>query len=393
MLALERYVNILREHCFRIFDLLLFRFGKESIGTSAGKVLVLRLDAIGDFVLWINAVTHYRELYPREQYHLTLLGNNLWTSLAKDLGIFDQVWSLDRRKFSKNIWYRIAMLKKVRREGFATAIHPSYSRDLMFGDTIIRASGATERIGSMGDCSNITSTKKRKSDQWYTTLLPTSPEAITELERNAEFLRGLGLSNFKCSIPELPVVVPGPIPFDRYYVLFPGAGASMRQWPIANFARLAEKIHNVTGWTGIVCGGAGEAKLGEDLRGASTAPLENWAGKTSLQELIATIAQAKLLLGNETSAVHIAAAVSTPCVCLLGGGHYGRFLPYRLEQPTTRPLPIVCAFRMDCYGCNWDCPYCSTAEVAPCIARINVDEVWKTVHDLLIANGAADKYK
>ena len=390
---IEESVNKIRESFFRIFDLLFFTFSLKAVDKSPEKILIVRLDAIGDFVLWLDAARGYRELYPREKYQLTLLGNSLWTPLCEGLGIFDEVWFLDRRKFSKNLFYRIALLKQIRNHGFGIAIHPSYSRDFMFGDAVIRASNATERIGSSGDCSNIISNKKLVSDQWYTTLVPATSEPITELGRNAEFLRGLGLPGFRSSVPELSVKIKSPVSLDKYYVLFPGAGGKVRQWPLENFAQLAEKIYSATGWIGVVCGGTKEVILGELLTETAAAPLQNWAGRTSLQELVATIAQAQLLFSNDTSAVHIAAAVSTPSVCVLGGGHYGRFLPYRVEQETTRPLPVVCAFRMDCYGCNWDCPYCSPTEVAPCIARITVDEVWKAMKGLITAGQAADKHQ
>jgi ADP-heptose:LPS heptosyltransferase len=386
---IEGLVNSIRDYCFEVFDAIYFRFEGKAVEKSSCKILFVRLDAIGDFILWVDAARSLREIYPRGRFHLTLLGNSLWATLARDLDIFDEVWSLDRRQFSKKILYRIALLKKIKLQGFEMAIQPSYSRDLMFGDSVIRASTAKVRIGSIGDCSNISSRRKRKSDQWYSKLLPATSEPITELERNAEFLRGLGLPGFKSSVPELPVVVPSPVSLASYYILFPGAGATQRQWPVANFARLAEKIYQATGWTGVICGGPGEAKLGETLMDIAAAPLENWAGKTSLQELIAIIARANLLLSNETSAVHIAAGVSTPCVCLLGGGHYGRFLPYRTEQETIRPLPVICAFQMECFGCNWDCPYCTAVEVAPCIAQISVDMVWTAVKGLLPGNKEA----
>ena len=63
--------------------------------------------------------------------------------------------------------------------------------------------------------------------------------------------------------------------------------------------------------------------LGKTLEQNTDIPLQNWAGRTSLQELSAIIARAHILVGNETSAVHIAAAVSTPSVCTLGEGTTG----------------------------------------------------------------------
>jgi ADP-heptose:LPS heptosyltransferase len=79
-------------------------------------------------------------------------------------------------------------------------------------------------------------------------------------------------------------------------------------------------------------------------------------------------------VGNETSATHIAVAVGTPSICLLGGGHFGRFVPYPDGVGGTIPVPVHHA--MDCFGCDWHCtqPH-RDGDPAPCIAAIAVDSV------------------
>ena len=81
--------------------------------------------------------------------------------------------------------------------------------------------------------------------------------------------------------------------------------------------------------------------------------LINLCGSTNLSQLIGVISSARLLLSNETSAIHIAAATSTPSVCLLGGGHFGRFVPYPSSAPMPHPIPVY--YSMPCFNCNWQC--------------------------------------
>jgi len=59
------------------------------------------------------------------------------------------------------------------------------------------------------------------------------------------------------------------------------------------------------------------------------------AGKTTIAQLVELIRNASLLIGNDSAAIHMAAATQTPSVCILGGGHYGRFLPYQPESRET----------------------------------------------------------
>ncbi len=360
--------------------------GKPPESGSTKKVLVIRLDAIGDFILWLDAAKGIRTLFPADRYRITLLGNAIWTPLAENLPVFDEVVALDRNAFVSDPVYRRKLLARVRRSGFDVAIHPTFSREFRFGDSVVRFCGARERIGYEGDCSNILPFLRRISDGWYTRLVPASGKRLMELQRNAEFLRVLGLSDFRSSVPELsgfdlPLPASGR---SHYYVLFPGAGAPIRKWPVERFSALAGRVYNATGWTGIVCGGPGEEEIGDTLVRSSVAPLENRSGRTSLSELVAIIGDARLIVANETGAIHIAAAVSTPSVCILGGGHHGRFLPYTVESPTGRPLPITVTHPMDCYHCDWACIHDPKQdEPAPCVGNISVDDVWRTVQQIL----------
>jgi ADP-heptose:LPS heptosyltransferase len=350
------------------------------------KVLIIRLDAIGDFILWLDAAQEIRKLYPPEAYEITLLGNHDWTSLAMELPWFDEVWPLKRRKYRVNPIYCIKILSKVHRAGFDLVINPTYSREFKYSDIFAKASGAQERIGSQGDFERIRKWQKYIGNRWYTRLIHAQEEPLMELERNAEFVRGLGAENFLAGVPELPVSSGVPDGFNAhdYFVIFPGAGAVARQWPMRNFAEIAEKVHRKTGWRGIICGGPDDESLGKNITAETDAPLDNWAGRTSLPELVAIIAEARLVVANETSAVHIAAAVSVPAVCIFGGGHFGRFMPYRIEVKANRPLPVPVVFRMDCFGCKWlHCHYASKKETPPCICNIPVDTVWSAVSDIL----------
>jgi len=60
----------------------------------------------------------------------------------------------------------------------------------------------------------------------------------------------------------------------------------------------------------------------------SLSRVENLCGTTSLTELVDIISKAKLLITNDSSALHIAACLNTQTICLLMGRHYGRFAPY-----------------------------------------------------------------
>lgn len=341
-------------------------------------VLLIRLDAIGDFILWLDSAQHFKKIYPDKK--IILLGNKVWTDLAKKLPYWDEVWPLDRQKFNRNPLYRLDFLRKIRKAGFEVVIQPTYSKEFLYGDAIVRISGARKRVGSIGDCSNIRPLEKRISDKFYTRLIPATPHPLMELKRNAEFMCGLGMS-MEAGLPDLSLAIKGvKNPLDNlsdYYVLFPGASWSGKQWPITCFAAMTDKIYRQGRLTAVVCGSPDEQGLAESLVSHINVPVMNMTGKTNLVELSVIIKDASFLVGNDTSAVHFAAAVSTPAFCLLGGGHYGRFMPYDIESKTEKPLPVPIIHKMDCFGCNWQCRYfIKDGEPVPCIEKISVDEVF-----------------
>jgi ADP-heptose:LPS heptosyltransferase len=354
------------------------------------RVLIVRLDAIGDFVLWLDAAQALVDHYKADGKSVILIANAAWAAWARKLAIFDDVIAVDVKEFQRSPLYRYRIGHTIRMLGCALAVDPTYTRAWLLGDSVIRISGASERIGSAGDRAHLRTWQTRTADGWYTRLLPADPSPCMELERNAEFLRNMGLEGFRAKLPQLTAAhafqadsaFTSAMAGRPYYVLFPGASWQGRQWPSSNFIEVAEKLHHQTGWQGVVCGGPSDLELANNICERCAVPLLNWAGRTDLAQLASILSAAQLLLTNETSAAHIAAACGVPTVCLLGGGHYGRFMPYQVEQEEKLPLPRAVIHRMPCFGCNWQCIY-ERAEPVPCIERIHVDEVWRTISEAL----------
>ena len=231
---------------------------------ARARVLVVRLDRIGDFVLWSDTARAWRQLYPPDRYELTLLGHPSWLPLAEALEVFDRAWPLDARRFVWNLPYRLRQLRDIRRAGFSVVAQARPARDLVVEDAIARASGAAARIGPAEADGGTAATLPGMGERWHTRLLPAPPGAVMELERNAHFLRGLGLTEFRAGVPALPALAPVPAELAEqpYYALFPGASWAGRQWPPERFAEIARRLHGETGWVGVACGGAGRTGTG-----------------------------------------------------------------------------------------------------------------------------------
>ena len=56
-------------------------------------IVLIRLDAIGDFIIWLDSAKEFRVIYPSER--IVLIANSSWASLAKTMPYWDEVLPLD----------------------------------------------------------------------------------------------------------------------------------------------------------------------------------------------------------------------------------------------------------------------------------------------------------
>ena len=347
---------------------------KNSTGNES--VLLVRLDLIGDFVIWLDAAKEFRNLYPNKR--LVLYANSTWAALAEKLSYWDQVIAVDVPRLREDHLYRLGVLTQTHWSGFAIAIQPTYSREYA-GDLVIRATRAAQRIAHVGDTNNITLDNKVTADAWYTRLISRAPDPEVELIINAELIRALGNSNFESNVPVLTVLeeLPAPLKIEApYCVIVPGASWAPKTWPIESFAQVAQKLQG-HGLKIVLCGTPAEQLICRQLALVCGGDILDLSGKTTLIQLVEVIRHAALVVTNDSSAVHIAAATDTKSVCILGGGHYGRFLPYQLETSLVhRRLPTVLNEHMDCYGCRWRCTYLEApTQLVPCVANVSLERV------------------
>ena len=386
MNLLKPYLIIIRSLLFILFDSIALWAAKVPKHNQLKLILLIRQDRIGDFILWLDTAKEYRKYYPPENYKIILIGNAIWSDLAKGLPFWDEVLPVNVKAFKALSRYRWNILRKVRNFGAKIAIQPTYSREFYHGDSLIRASNASKKVSSAGNMSNRNQLKSNLADRWHTELIPSSPEQLSELERNAEFFSGFIKKLNLPSYPELELSCDCNIQELKrksFYILSLGANKKYREWPYKYYAKIAQKIHKKTGWLGLICGAENEFYLGEHIQKLCNAPLQNYTGQTTLSELTCLLAKSQILISNETGTAHIANAVGTPTVCILGGGHFGRFVPYPELSGKINNLKVV-YHKMPCYGCDWKCVYhIKDEDPAPCISNISVDAVWNEVKILL----------
>ena len=128
----------------------------------AHHIAVVRLDNIGDFILWLDGARAIRTRYPRPDYHVSLIASSKWSEYAESSGLFDEVIAVDTERFVGESIYRRVTCYLIAKRRFVMAINPTFSRSAWIDDFLVKASGASIRIGQIGDLSN-TSIRLKKS--------------------------------------------------------------------------------------------------------------------------------------------------------------------------------------------------------------------------------------
>jgi ADP-heptose:LPS heptosyltransferase len=362
-------------------DLMIEARRSRELPRDKGSVVVVRLDGIGDFILWLACARAIRARYPRPSHRITLVASSAFSDLAASTGLFDEVMAVNARRYIEDNAYSRAILKQVAALRAEVAINPGISRD-RYGDRLVHVSGATTRIGVDGDPEAQTEKKQRQSDRWYTDLIRITP-GIHEIEANAIVAHTFDPSA-PPSRPRLDknlISRPDWLPNKPYFVVFPGSASVKKKWPADRFAAILTRLQQRTGWIAVICGTHAEkpdAQAIIDITGHQR--IIDACGRTHLGALAGTLRDAELLLCNDTGAAHIAAAVDCPVVVPCGGYHYGRFLPYPQLNDGEPPVMFTVFEKMPCFNCSWKCIYPRAAdEPLYCVSQIGVEAVWDAV--------------
>ena len=322
---------------FAIFLITDFLIKRKPNKTNQNTLLLIRLDSIGDYILVRNFLSIFRERGKFQNYKITLCGNALWKEIAEefDKDVIDDFLWLERKKFYSSLVYKYRFLKSIYERGFEIAIDTTFTRELLYGDSIIKSSNARVKIGSEGSLEKHTTWKRKLlTNKYYTKLIPASHDNLFEFLRNKVFFERLLDVKIDLKKPTLPKSVVTPFfSFNKKYaVLFPGAASLLRRWKQHNFSEILKYIIQKYDFVVIIAGGENETQIAETLiSGINDSDAINMAGKTSLPQLIDLIRNAEILISNDTGATHIAVSVDTPFVCVSNGNHFGRFHPYPQE--------------------------------------------------------------
>lgn len=202
------------------------------------------------------------------------------------------------------------------------------------------------------------------------TLVPW-PEGGHEIERLLSVTDRLGLPRrgLQTDWPLLPEDrrrARALLPFEgRFAIVHVGSQWPSRRWPPERFAAVAERLAQ-RGLAIVLTGVASERALTSSIaERIGCGPVVDLAGHTDLWTMGGLVAEAQLLIGNDTGPTHIAAALGTPSVAVACGSEVARWAPLDAQ------LHQVLWSDHDCRPCSHRC--CPTAH--ECANAVAVEPV------------------
>jgi heptosyltransferase-2 len=149
------------------------------------------------------------------------------------------------------------------------------------------------------------------------------------------------------------------------------AGASYgaaKCWAAERYAEVADRLIERCGASVVLFGTPAEREIGQRIAGAMRQEPLNLVGQTGVAELAALLGACNLFVGNDSGAMHVAAAVGLPVVAVFGSTDPDGTAPVTPDRAVVR-------HRVSCSPCFLR--YCPVDH--RCMTRIAVDEVYDAV--------------
>jgi ADP-heptose:LPS heptosyltransferase len=275
------------------------------------KILVIKLSALGDFVLALAAMKKIRQAHPKA--HISLLTTPPFEGLAKASPYFNAVFT-DGRPEGFPRW--MALRKRLRAAGYTRVYdlqtsshsnrifqvlrpHPPAWSGVAFGCSMPHRNPLRNQMHTL----------ERQADQlMYAGIWPDAPTAPGAAPPP-------DLSWVLAAAPgERPA--PGGVKAKPYVMFVPGGSAHRpeKRWPVEKYGELARILYS-RGLDIVIIGGPQEAALAQSIQ-RQVPRSRDLTGRTDFARIAVLGAKAALAIGNDTGPLHLAAAAGAPTVVL-----------------------------------------------------------------------------
>lgn len=326
------------------------------------NVLFVRLGALGDIVHTVPAAAALRAAVPGARID--------WVVDAKHRDFVNLVTAVDRviPLEGRTLAAWSATVRRLRLGGYDAALD---FQGLMKSAVLARASGASRVAGF-----SIWHLREKTARPFYSDIEDAEDGAAHVIRKNLSLLRVLGVDAQQIAFPIADVAsaaadavraaAPGGVA-----LINPGAAWPNKRWPAARFAEVAVFLREVRGLTPVVLWGPGEEPLARDVVSAAHGSAL-MAPPTRIPDVLALARHAAVLVSGDTGPLHLAAAVGTPVVAIMGPTNPMRNGPWSPDdEVVSRFERCGCPYERRCRQHDW------------CLEEIRVSEVTAAIQQRL----------
>ena len=343
---------------------------------SLKNILIIKPSSLGDIVLALPALTTLRNSFPNAK--ISWLIRSEFAPLLKNHPHLTETILFERNLLAK-AWYKPhafaklwSLIQRLRNEKFDIVID---LQGLFRTAVLAMLSGCPVRFGMKN--------AREFAGLFYTHRISQNSDSIHLVDYYVNIAKAAGAQKTTVQFV-LPVdaeaaasvnqlLLQHNVDKNHYVVFIPGSAHSDKCWPVEKFAALAEKISSMFQLPIILAGTKSEKNITEKLRALAKVPIADFAGLTNLNELVALLKSARLVVSNDTGPGHIAAALGRPLVMMFSWSNPARIYPYGRKN---------CVVAIDPYTRG---PQIKSDDPKHNVKNISVDEVFAKVCEQLEA--------
>ena len=314
------------------------------------KILIRATNWIGDAIIALPALRAVRRRFPDGQ--IAILARPQVVDLYRGQTISDELIVYDAKSSHAGLGGRERLARELRARNFDIALLLQNAFDAAW---LAWRARIPQRIGYARDGRSLLLTKSiavpRQGE-----IPPHEQFYYLELLRRAGWIDSLGQES--CATLEVSqehawraeeVLISAGTPGNVVRIAI-GAGASYgsaKCWPPDCFADFVNRFRLHTDADAIFFGTAAEQQVSDAIAAGINGPSISMVGKTTTADLPALLSRCQLFVGNDSGAMHVAAAVGLPIVAVFGP----------TDPNGTAPITARCTIVQEK-------PYCS-----PCFLR------------------------
>jgi len=358
--------------CYRFLNYSLYIFGSllfhKKIPKNIKRILVLRIGDIGDTICAVPAMVQIKANFPAAK--ITLLtatsgyGKIGANELVRGAEFLDKLIIYSKEEI-RTLKGKHDLFRRVKNEKADLFIE--LPQDLTKFSAEIRNLIFAKLIGAKYAFGFTVSTLRifKKLQSRHLTF-------DTEVRRLLKILKREKLKIDEARFP-LPISEIDQIAVNRFLAqtdknrlvaINPGAKSERNIWPLERFAAVGRYLAGKRDISIMIIGGSKERESAEKLKNAIGEKSVNAAGKLEPLQTIELLKRCELLISNDTSAIHMAAAVGTPIIGIYAAWQLkGKWFPSSPENIILRKEPV-------CHTCYAE--YCGNKT---CLNMIKTEEV------------------